>query len=196
MNTTSFFRAPRPLAAALLMAAGLLPALAQNAGPLLKGGQVTEDALVDALSVDARDADRPAATRGIRPGLVQTNPALKPAAKPAAGKASLLITFATGSAVLTPEGAQVLDTVAKALQSDRLAAFSFRVEGHADPRGGADLNQKLSAERAEAVVTYLTAKHGITPDRLASVGKGATELMNPGRPDAPENRRVTIVTNR
>jgi len=34
----------------------------------------------------------------------------------------------------------------------------------------------------------------VLPERLQSVGKGATELMNPQQPDAVENRRVTIVT--
>lgn len=201
----STLRPPRHLLPALLIAAaGLCAAHAQAAGkgaPVLEGRRVTEQALVDALVVDppAGAADGQPASRGIRPSLVQTNPALKPqrhAAAASTGKASLLITFATGSAELTPEGEQVLDTVAKALQSDRLAGFSFRVEGHADPRGGEDLNQKLSAERAASVVSYLTTKHGIAADRLAPVGKGASELMNASRPDAPENRRVTIVTNR
>jgi flagellar motor protein MotB len=36
----------------------------------------------------------------------------------------------------------------------------------------------------------------VLQERLSAQGKGATELMVPGRPDAPENRRVTIVTQR
>jgi OOP family OmpA-OmpF porin len=86
--------------------------------------------------------------------------------------------------------------VAKALQSDRLAGFGFRVEGHADPRGTSDYNMKLSEERAQAVVSYLTNKLGVLPERLHAVGKGDTELFNPQRPEAIENRRVTIVTTK
>jgi OmpA-OmpF porin, OOP family len=70
------------------------------------------------------------------------------------------------------------------------------VEGHADPRGHADANQRLSQLRAEAVVAHLVAKFGILPERLQPVGKGSSELLNTTRVDAPENRRVTIVTNR
>ena len=33
-------------------------------------------------------------------------------------------------------------------------------------------------------------------DRLSAVGKGSAELLNAERPEAPENRRVTIVTTR
>jgi outer membrane protein OmpA-like peptidoglycan-associated protein len=88
----------------------------------------------------------------------------------------------------------VLQTVAKALQSDRLAGFAFRIEGHADPRGTPEFNLKLSEDRARSVVAYLTAKAGVLPERLQPVGKGSTELLNLQQPDAAENRRVTIVT--
>ena len=116
-------------------------------------------------------------------------------AKPAApGKASLLIIFATGSAELAPEAMPVLHAVAKALQSDRLAGFVFRIEGHADPRGTVESNIKLSEERAQAVAAYLSSTLGVLADRLQPVGKGSSEPLNPKQPDAPENRRVTIVT--
>lgn len=164
--------------------------------PLLSNAQVTEDVLVDALAIEPMIADGAAsgATRGFRPAARPGTSSAAPAKPAAPGKASLLITFATGSAELSPATLQVLQTVAKALQSDRLAGFAFRIEGHADPRGSADLNLKLSEERAQAVVAYLSGKLGVLPDRLQSVGKGATELLNPQQPDAVENRRVTIVT--
>jgi outer membrane protein OmpA-like peptidoglycan-associated protein len=164
-----------------------LPVLAQAADPMLKPGQVTESALVDALAIDSQDAM--GQTRSIRPTMKSGAPA-------APGRASLLITFATNSADLTPESVRALTTVAKALQSDRLAGFAFRVEGHADPRGGADLNQRLSEQRAQSVVSYLVDKMGIQPERLAAIGKGASEPIDTQHPEAAENRRVTIVTTR
>jgi len=175
---------------AALWAACLQPALAE--GPVLKPSQVTENALVDALEIDPGPQEATGATRSIRPTMRPTE--AHKAAGP--GKANLLITFATGSADLTPETIQTLEVVAKALQSDRLAGFGFRVEGHADPRGTSDYNMKLSEERAQAVVSYLTNKLGVLPERLHAVGKGDTELFNPQRPEAIENRRVTIVTTK
>ena len=182
------------LALALLFAAPWQAALAQSPEPVLKGSQVTESALIDALSVDSpADAASGGRSRGFRPA---TPGATAKPAKAGPGKASLLITFATDSSQLTANAMQQLDTVAKALQSDQLAGLSFRVEGHADPRGGADHNLKLSQARAESVVAYLVQKHGVLQERLTAQGKGASELMVPGRPDAPENRRVTIVTQK
>jgi outer membrane protein OmpA-like peptidoglycan-associated protein len=112
------------------------------------------------------------------------------------GRASLVMTFETDSAILSSETMRTLDTLAKALQSDQLAGFTFRIEGHADPRGGAEWNQQLSAKRAAAVVSYLVERHGILPERLTPVGKGATELMDSKNPNAAVNRRVTIITLR
>ncbi len=175
--------------AGLAMAAALAPAAFAD-GPVLKPSQVTENALVDALGGKSGDG---AASRSLRPTM-KTPSATTAAAAP--GKANLLITFATGSAELSPETMHTLEVVAKALQSDRLTGMAFRVEGHADPRGTAEYNMKLSGERAEAVVAYLTGKLGVAPERLVAVGKGDTEPLDAAHPEAVENRRVTIVTER
>lgn len=175
---------------AAALAAAALAALA--AEPLLKPGQVTEDALVNALAIEPGPEGAMGQTRSIRPSM-------KPAGATQAagpGRAGLLITFPTGSADLTPETLKALDTVGRALQSDRLATFTFRVEGHADPRGGVEMNLKLSEQRAQSVVAYLVDKVGIVPGRLSAVGKGSAELLNADNPIAAENRRVTIVTTR
>lgn len=163
--------------------------------PVLATSQVTEDALVDALAIEPAPPDEAAsgATRGFRPAL---RPSFVPTKPAAPGKANLLITFATGSAELTAETIHVLETVARALQSDRLAGFAFRIEGHADARGAADLNQKLSEERAQSVVAYLSGKLGILAERMQPVGRGASEPLNLQKADAVENRRVTIITTR
>lgn len=176
-------------AAAGLLAAG--HATAQN--KVLRGAEITESALVDALNIGGPTADADAKTRGFRPA---ARPGEQAATKQGSGKAPLMITFQTGSAELAPESIAALATVATALQSDRLAGFSFKVEGHADPRGGDELNQKLSQARAEAVVGHLVSRHGILAERLVPVGRGSSELFDDKRPEAPENRRVTIVTQR
>ncbi|GAP36306.1 OmpA family protein [Piscinibacter sakaiensis] len=161
---------------------------------VLKGSQVTESALIDALAIDAPEGPDGVKTRGFRPASRAPAAGKADSAKPAAGKASLLITFPTNSADLTPETMATLDVLARALQSDTLAGFTFRVEGHADPRGDAARNMVLSQQRAESVTQYLVNKHAILTERLNPVGKGSSELLNKARADAPENRRVTIVT--
>jgi outer membrane protein OmpA-like peptidoglycan-associated protein len=179
---------------ALLMGAALLAAFDAHAqDTVLKGAQVTDQALIDALTIEGPQAAS-GATRGFRP--TQVPPGDRKPAKPSAGKASLLITFATDSSELTGDSVTALDTLARALQSDALAGFSFRVEGHSDARGDAAHNLQLSQQRAEAVAAYLVKSRGILPERLSAVGKGSSEPMNTERVDAPENRRVTIVTVR
>lgn len=177
------------LLAGLLLAAGV-----QAQGTALKNSEVTEDALIDALAIPVPEsaASDGARLRGFRPA-----PRKAEAPRPAGpGKANLLITFRTNSAELTDESMRALGVVARALQSDTLAGFTFLVEGHADARGDADMNLILSKQRAESVAAYLVSQHGILAERLAAVGRGSSEPMNKTRVDAPENRRVTIVTNR
>jgi outer membrane protein OmpA-like peptidoglycan-associated protein len=161
---------------------------------VLQGAQVTEDALIDALSIDEPTPAAVGARRGFRPAAQAPKEQAGHPAGP--GRASLLITFQTDSAVLLPDSRNAVDVVARALQSDKLAGYSFRVEGHADPRGGPLLRQPQVVVGAAAVVEYLVSHHGILPERLTAQGKGSAELMDKAHPTAPENRRVTIVTQR
>ena len=188
---SAVFAPARRFASALLLAStAVSPAFA--ADPVLKNNEVTESALIDALSVDS-----PQAAGGTMRGFKPAAPGAPARAKPAGpGRANLLITFETNASSLTPDSMSALDTVAKALQSDALAGLAFRVEGHADARGDSEANLKLSQQRADAVVHYLVGKHGMLPERLVPQGKGSSEPLNKERIDAPENRRVTIVTIR
>ena len=156
-----------------------------QAEKVLKGKEITESVLIDALT-----PEETVRTRSIKIMREGDKPLLPP--KPAS--ASLLITFETNSAELTPKARQSLDVVGRALKSDKLTEFKFSIEGHADPRGGEEYNLQLSQARAESVVNYLAEQHQIERDRLKPVGKGISEPLNTARPDAPENRRVTIKT--
>lgn len=141
---------------------------------------VNPEALVDALTLP--DPTKPQRLRrGFRP--------VAPA-----GQASLLITFRTGSAELTPKAASALDAMAEAMRSERLSTLGFRIEGHADSRGDPQRNLALSQSRAEAVVAYLVTRHELRPDRLRAVGRGSSQPLNTEQADAPENRRVTFIS--
>ena len=194
MNSARFCRHVLALVAlASVVAATPVQAQSQDTSqqaPVMKEGQVSEDALIDALT----PPPAPLLTRSIR--IIRDEegggPA-KPVARPRPASASLLITFETNSAALTKAARQALDVVGKALTSDKLGSFRFGIEGYADPRGQSDVNLKLSQARAESVRDYLVSAHGIDRARLEPVGKGDRELMNKANPSAPENRRVTIV---
>ena len=143
---------------------------------LLHENEITEKAIIDQLA-----PEKTGGTRSFRP--MDNQPV----------SASMLITFNTNSAELTHSAKQALDKVGRALNMDKLAEFSFVIEGHADLSGSYQLNQRLSKARAETVMNYLVQMHGIEPNRLTAIGKGYTELMNKDNPLAPENRRVTLI---
>lgn len=149
-------------------------------------------------------AAAPAATA---PGLPQqtaparpTQPTMPPVAvarpvAPAAPSVNLSVNFASGSAELTPQAVRTLDELGRALASQDLAGFRFRVEGHTDTVGSAPLNQSLSERRAAAVVQYLISKHGIEASRLQAIGLGESQpLVSTGpQVNEPRNRRVQVV---
>jgi outer membrane protein OmpA-like peptidoglycan-associated protein len=188
------------IALTLIAAALAVPAIGQE--KVLREGQVTEGALVDALtppSAAASAADEGMRTRSfrpaVRPGAVAgTTAAAGSVAASTSGRASILVTFVTDSADLTGRAREALDVLAGAMKSDRLAGVNFTIEGHADPRGGDEHNLKLSSARANTVRDYLIARHGLDPARIEAVGRGSSALLNTTDVTAPENRRVTIVS--
>jgi outer membrane protein OmpA-like peptidoglycan-associated protein len=154
---------------------------AADSGKVFGSNDLTEQALVEALTPPVR-------MRSIR---VQREPAQEVAK---ARAAHLLVTFEFDSADLGAEAKGMLDKLGRALNTQPLTELSFIVEGHADPRGAPDYNLHLSQARAESVLRYLVAQHGIVERRLRAVGKGSAELLNTSNQTAPENRRVTVVT--
>lgn len=112
-----------------------------------------------------------------------------------APSASITVSFASGSAMLTPDAERALAPLGQALSSRDLAGFRFRIEGHTDNVGDPGSNQALSEQRAAAVRQYLIAKYGVTPDRLVAVGLGETQLLVPTPPQTSNarNRRVQVV---
>lgn len=183
------------IALAALLAVGGAQAQQER---VMREGQVTQEALIDALApaAAASAADDQPRTRSWKPGVRPSAAAAGTAAAAAQpARASILVTFVTGSADLTADAKRALDVLAGAMKSDKLASVKFTIEGHADPRGGEELNQRLSQTRAESVRAYLTSTHGLAPERINAVGKGSSALMKPTEPAAPENRRVTIVAN-
>ena len=70
---------------------------------------------------------------------------------------------------------------------------NFSIDGHTDSSGGAKLNQRLSEERAKAVLDYIATK-GVASSRLTSKGFGPSNPIssNKTRKGRAENRRVEI----
>ena len=101
------------------------------------------------------------------------------------------VEFATNSSkIVGARSFQILDGVA-ALMVHNLRIQEVEVGGHTDDRGGAANNTKLSQERAEAVMKYLTDK-GVQASRLTAKGYGQDKPIadNTSRGGRQKNRRV------
>lgn len=108
---------------------------------------------------------------------------------------NLTVQFATNSADLTPAATRTLDELGRALTSPALAAYRFRIEGHTDTVGSAEMNKALSERRAAAVLDYLVAKFSVERSRIETVGMGQDGLLvqTPPQTQEPRNRRVQVV---
>ena len=116
-------------------------------------------------------------------------------APPGVAAVSLTVNFPSGSASLTPDAERALAPLGRALASNDLAAYRFRIEGHTDTVGDSAMNNNLSDRRADAVRGYLVARFGVAANRLEVVGLGDRQLLVPTPPqtDEPRNRRVQVL---
>lgn len=96
-------------------------------------------------------------------------------------------TFKTGD----KETPARLDAIKEILKNYPNAKFS--IEGHTDSTGSAKLNQKLSEERAKAVLDALVQR-GVNPENLESKGFGASQPVASNKTAAgkAQNRRTEI----
>jgi OOP family OmpA-OmpF porin len=102
------------------------------------------------------------------------------------------IYFDTGSAVIKPESEPSLVQMVKLLQSR--STLKMYVIGHTDNVGTLELNLKLSADRADAVVKALVGR-GIAANRLKAAGVASycPVASNASEQARAQNRRVELV---
>lgn len=100
------------------------------------------------------------------------------------------IEFASGSAVIDPASANLLDRVATAATT---CPGTLRVEGHTDTSGRSNLNERLSSRRALAVRRALIDR-GVSSGRLTAQGYGASRPVadNSTPQGRARNRRIEI----
>jgi outer membrane protein OmpA-like peptidoglycan-associated protein len=102
-----------------------------------------------------------------------------------------LLYFITGTDELTGESKADLQRILSALKQRPVP--DVMVIGHTDTVGGAESNDRLSAQRAERVKGFLV-EIGIPAGRIQTAGRGERELLipTPSNVEEPRNRRVEI----
>lgn len=96
--------------------------------------------------------------------------------------------FMQGKADLSEEAKFVLHDLGKLM--NKYPELKLRIEGHTSAEGEAEVNQRLSEERAQAAVTFLVEHEGVDAGRLEAKGYGSSKLKNSDDPMSPENRRT------
>ena len=101
------------------------------------------------------------------------------------------VMFRSGSAEISPQFGTTLDSVGKTVRE--YCGLTATVIGHTDNVGSADLNQRLSIERANSVVNYLKSQ-GVQPDQVRAEGRGMNEPIASNTSDSgrAQNRRVEV----
>ena len=100
-----------------------------------------------------------------------------------------MVNFAFNSAELTSSAKTNLDKLATVLIND--PDTNINIYGHTDNKGTAQVNQKISENRANSVKNYLISK-GIASSRMITMGRGFSEPIASNDTDAgrAQNRRV------
>jgi len=110
------------------------------------------------------------------------------------------VLFDFGRSDIKPAAAAELQRIAASLKSEVPGDAPIQVDGHTDAKGDHPSNQRLSEQRARAIVEWLATKGGIDRGRLKATGYGETKPVAANTTatgaDNPEgrakNRRVVI----
>ena len=87
-----------------------------------------------------------------------------------------IVIFRQGKSTIEPAQYASIEMIAKYMKNHPEA--NLKVQGYASPEGSAELNQKLSEQRAEVVKNALIKKYKIAASRITTEGLGATDKLS------------------
>jgi outer membrane protein OmpA-like peptidoglycan-associated protein len=110
------------------------------------------------------------------------------------------VLFDFGRADIKPAAAADLKKIADSIKKEAPAGATVQVDGHTDAKGDPASNQRLSEQRARAILEWLATDGGIARTRLKATGYGETKPVaantTASGADDPagrtKNRRVVI----
>lgn len=110
------------------------------------------------------------------------------------GKAVLYINFETGKSTILPESKKIIEEIVSMMAKN--TDLKISVEGHTDNVGTEEANQKLSEQRAKAVMDAIVAAK-VDKSRLQSKGFGEMKPVadNDTETGRAKNRRVELIKN-
>ena len=102
--------------------------------------------------------------------------------------------FKKNSASLSKDARIILDKVLQVLKKHKHEIKNISIEGHSDDTGDKDFNLKLSGQRAETVMNFLTQEGAVKEDKIKAEGYGESKPTYPNdtKSNRRKNRRVKI----
>lgn len=103
------------------------------------------------------------------------------------------IKFPLDSSKLSPEAEERLSAFIEKLKDDNRNVY-LEIQGHTDTSGADTTNERLGAQRAEAVRAFMN-RHGVPLNRMSTISYGETDPVadNNTRAGRSENRRVVLI---
>jgi peptidoglycan-associated lipoprotein len=104
------------------------------------------------------------------------------------------VRFKLNSFELTKDAKAALDEFAAKIKGLDKGVY-LEIQGHTDDTGGADYNDQLGQQRAEAVRRYLAREHKLPLGRISTISYGDTQPVETNKTGKgrAQNRRVVIV---
>lgn len=124
---------------------------------------------------DAQLADKDRQISDLQKALDECNAKPKYVKPETATNLQPTVLFRQGKSVIDPAQYAPIELIANYMKNNKNA--NVEIKGYASPEGSAELNQKLSEARAEAVKNALVKKYKISADRLTTKGMGATDKL-------------------
>lgn len=103
-----------------------------------------------------------------------------------------ILTFQVGSAEIDPSGYAALRELARGLLFGDVKWGTYTIEGHTDPSGTPEFNQRLAEERAKAVLEFLRQESPSLTAKFEIVAVADRDLLDKDNPLSRVNRRVRI----
>lgn len=151
--------------------------------------------LDDDCPTDPGDASAKGCPGGVKPAPVVVEPTIAIEVKNDRLDIKDSIEFRSGSASVDPQSFGLLASIAKTILA-LPANKKIVIEGHTDGRGNKKKNEKLSQDRAQAVIAHLV-RGGVARERLSAIGYGPNRPIADNKTDAgrKKNRRVEFLIN-
>jgi outer membrane protein OmpA-like peptidoglycan-associated protein len=105
---------------------------------------------------------------------------------------TVTVNFKANKSDLLPEATASLDELASQIKDRN--GFLLEIQGFASADGDADLNERLSQARSEAVKRYMAERHNVPLFRMSILGFGTSRPVadNSTKEGREQNRRVEV----